>query len=593
MQDPGAASANIESVQDPDIATSNEYIELVGWDYVEIHPAAIFSAMANKVSAQMNQGARTVYGAITARHNLGREAQEFTKTGVTQIYKMLSENANYNPIETPGDIVTKTTHQATTNYLFVTMGTLNGGQQEDCVTISSALTENSEEKDASSEKGKSKIINHTNKLSFIEEQLVVTSFPVKKSNEMNNDPYKIYTSGGLHQEVDTWLKSHPHIQQLELPEGYATMRYVYVPKLGTQVNKHMILIPKFSVTDRRVGASSELSHHYMKGHVSGIRLYFKKVIEKRSDVTRGMDKEVEIRELAHIQVIVREYRAAHEGLKITNEFAQKGVIGHTEDAMRMPVINGISTDVMFDSHAIPSRLTPGWLVNMALQCMVTNLMRPIYIAYGTPIRTMADTNMKHLTKQLGYTMVSMAKDGHGRPMGMMMQGISAVMMTMHDSVDKIQAHGYNPNDNDFNPETRASRKGRKGGFGHIVFGVQENSVIAVGSEELIRAIVGGATSNIYKVALCKSCNNVAYVYISNAMIEVRCETCKNSAEFETTGRDMYRSKSLKNSRRFASMRVRYTIITLDRYLQALGMKVRYNWTNTIDHLMHDDLPDEI
>jgi len=124
-------------------------------------------------------------------------------------------------------------------------------------------------------------------------------------------------------------------------------------KVGIKVDKNDALIGKTSPLYEQKGNFPDYA-----------RSYDLTLINKRPDAV--VDKVVLTRHndqtLARVQT--RQLKIPEVGDKFTSRHGQKGVIGHLEDAENMPFspVTGMIPDIIINSHAIPSRMTVGQII---------------------------------------------------------------------------------------------------------------------------------------------------------------------------------------------------------------------------------------
>lgn len=232
-----------------------------------------------------------------------------------------------------------------------------------------------------------------------------------------------------------------------------------------------------------------------------------------------------------IEIRLREVLTPERGDKFASRYSQKGILGELIEQADMPFIisdnpalNGVTPDVLFNPHGIPSRMTIGKLIEILASKAA--LMKGERVN-ATAFRRTNIRDIKDALQEVGFSRSGMERmvDGTtGRIMDAeIFVGAVYYQILRHLVKYKIQARGTGT----IQYLTRQPVSGvrREGG---LRFGEMERDVvISSGSSELLRERFM-LSSDVFRPVACQRCGLLA----SNDAYrgEFRCQICRGSTQ---------------------------------------------------------------
>nr|GMC68182.1 DNA-directed RNA polymerases IV and V subunit 2-like [Ipomoea batatas] len=213
-------------------------------------------------------------------------------------------------------------------------------------------------------------------------------------------------------------------------------------------------------------------------------------------------------------VSLRQVSSPCLGDKFSSMHGQKGVLGFLESQENFPfTIQGIVPDSYKSTHAIPSRQTPGQLLEAALAKGIALGKRIGHrgeLKYATPFSTLSVDEITKNLHSLGFTRWGNERVYNGQTGEMIhslvFMGPTFYQRLMHMAEDKVKFRNTGP----VHPLTRQPVADRKR-FGGIKFGEMERDCI----------IAHGAAANLHErlftlsdssqMHICRKCKNMAIV----------------------------------------------------------------------------------
>jgi len=220
-----------------------------------------------------------------------------------------------------------------------------------------------------------------------------------------------------------------------------------------------------------------------------------------------------------VKVVVRETRKTEIGDKLATRHGQKGVIGLIVPEEDMPfTADGVRPDIIFNPHAIPSRMTVGQLLELlagkvaALSCEEVD---------GTTFNETPEEYLRRKLKELGFR-----EDGKEA----MISGVTGELLEgtifigpcyyqkLHHMVaNKIQARARGP----VTLLTKQPTEGRAKQGGLRMGEMEKDCLIAHGAAMLLKERF---SSDATKAPICKRCGVVATIDYTKGRIY--CPICK-------------------------------------------------------------------
>ena len=187
--------------------------------------------------------------------------------------------------------------------------------------------------------------------------------------EEDDDKAKTRTRIANPNSVPGWTDLKPGMDYSQLDE-------VGVIRVGAYVDENTILVGRFiELPGGKMADSSEATQVWTHGRVESVVVL------------------VNNKGLRTVKIRCVEYRLPELGDKFSNRHGQKGTIGMTVRSHDLPrTASGIVPDMIMNTHAIPSRMTIGHVIEMVIGKVASNVGA---IADGT-----AFTDDGRLTKQL-------------------------------------------------------------------------------------------------------------------------------------------------------------------------------------------------
>ena len=264
-----------------------------------------------------------------------------------------------------------------------------------------------------------------------------------------------------------------------------------------------------------------------------------------------------------VLIRLRDYRVPECGDKLAPRCAQKGTIGLVMPVEDMPVLQrlGRPPDIIINPHAIPSRMTMAFILEMAASKVAA--LRGEFI-HATPWEKVSMAELERILSAYGYSRFGndTAIDGTtGKPMKVQVySGVAYYQLLKHMARDKYQARGFGKRD-----ALKQPPKGRKHGGG-LRFGEMEVSgSLAHGAANFIWDRLCGS-SDKFRVVVCKHCGEIAETNILNVDNPNRCPNCSGRPEIVPE---------------FLTIEIPYVLVYLKRTLQVAGINIRFR-TKTID-----------
>lgn len=241
---------------------------------------------------------------------------------------------------------------------------------------------------------------------------------------------------------------------------------------------------------------------------------------------------IEIHKL--IQVRIREEKVPEVGDKFAVQPAQKGTLGEIIAPEDMPVIdspdprvNGISPDIIFNPHGIPTRMTMGLMLEFltGMEALGTGRRQN-----ATPFRRVDAMEVMERLKKLGFQSngkYKMKSGKTGRPLDVeIFVGPVGYQALPHLVGSKIRMRGTGSRQLHTHQPTGGSK--RNGG---LRAGEMERDVlISYGSMSLLNERFT-TSSDEYRMIMCNVCGH--NVTTDETLSNHRCSVCKNKSVFRT------------------------------------------------------------
>ena len=207
-----------------------------------------------------------------------------------------------------------------------------------------------------------------------------------------------YRSYNVFEEDDEMAKTRTRIANPKSVPGWTDMKpgmdYSQlddrgIVKIGSYVDENTILVGKtIELPGGKIGDSSESAQVWTHGRVESVVVL------------------VNNKGLRTVKIRCVEYRQPELGDKFSNRHGQKGTIGMVVRSHDLPrTIQGIVPDMIMNTHAIPSRMTIGHVLEMVIGKVAASLGA---IADGT-----AFTDDGRLTKQLNSALQQLGFEKFG------------------------------------------------------------------------------------------------------------------------------------------------------------------------------------
>lgn len=207
-----------------------------------------------------------------------------------------------------------------------------------------------------------------------------------------------YRSYNVREEDDEMAKTRSRIANPRSVPGWTSLKAGMdysqldesgIVKVGSFVDENTVLVARsMELPNGTLVDASEAAQVWTHGRVESVVLM------------------VNNKGLRTVKIRVVEYRAPELGDKFSNRHGQKGTIGMMFRAHDLPrTRNGIVPDMMMNTHAIPSRMTIGMIMEMMAGKVAANLGA---IADGTPF-----TSDGQITKQMGAALDQLGFERYG------------------------------------------------------------------------------------------------------------------------------------------------------------------------------------
>ena len=211
-------------------------------------------------------------------------------------------------------------------------------------------------------------------------------------NTVHMRSYDIHEEDDEKAKVKTRIanpKSIPGWTDLKAGMDYSQLDEMGIVKVGAMVDENTILVSRMmELPSGKLVDASEAAQVWTHGRVESVVIM------------------VNNKELRTVKIRVVEYRAPELGDKFSNRHGQKGTIGMMVRAHDLPATrSGIVPDMIMNTHAIPSRMTVGMIMEMVAGKIAANLGA---IADGTPF-----TSDGRLTKQMNAALEQLGFEKYG------------------------------------------------------------------------------------------------------------------------------------------------------------------------------------
>lgn len=317
-------------------------------------------------------------------------------------------------------------------------------------------------------------------------------------------------------------------EEFAIPEHSESKRHLYskldpitkIVRVGAEVKEKDCLVGKISIkevkekTGTKVEKISDESLYVELGH--------RGIVEDVYETTNSDSSKL-------IRIRIREYRIPQVGDKFASRYSQKGVIGEIIRDEDMPMVVdgpdymlGVTPDVIFNPHSIPSRMTMGKIIEILAGLVSTSTGRRVN---ATAFRRFDYRTLLDELQKYGFSRSGKVKMIHG-PTGRMMDadilvGPCYYQILKHLVQDKFRSRRTGS----IQFLTRQPISGQKRGGG-LKFGEMErDALIGYGASYLLqeRMVI---SSDAYDVIVCQECGMWAVSSYFSA--EIRCRKCQTS-----------------------------------------------------------------
>ncbi len=287
---------------------------------------------------------------------------------------------------------------------------------------------------------------------------------------------------------------------------------VGLPSIGAVLREGDCVIGKVEEDGTNIRNVSEFIRPGEEGVVDDVR------------VTKGHDHDL------YVSVKMHTVRIPEVGDKFAARYAQKNTVGRVVSREDMPysVTTGESPDLILNPHAIPSRMTMGYILELLIG-YTSALQGKSYDATGfQPYDT---DKFKQILHDHGYNSKGLHKMIDGIT-GEMMEaqiymGTSYVQQLIHIARDKIQSRSKGQ----VNETTRQPNRGKVGGGG-VRFGVMESwAATHHGAAHFLHERLC-SQSDSYTMVICTNCGTMA-VY-NRYQKKYVCKQCGEKNKFGKT-----------------------------------------------------------
>ena len=230
---------------------------------------------------------------------------------------------------------------------------------------------------------------------YNQEDGIVINYDALQRGLFNSVHYRSYN---VFEEDDEMAKTRTRIANPKTVPGWTDMKpgmdYSQldergIVKVGSYVDENTILVGRtIEIPGGKISDSSESAQVWTHGRVESVVVL------------------VNNKGLRTVKIRCVEYREPELGDKFSNRHGQKGTIGMVVRSHDLPrTIQGIVPDMIMNTHAIPSRMTIGHVLEMVIGKVAANLGA---IADGT-----AFTDDGRLTKQLNSALEQLGFEKFG------------------------------------------------------------------------------------------------------------------------------------------------------------------------------------
>ena len=198
-------------------------------------------------------------------------------------------------------------------------------------------------------------------------------------------------------------KSVPGWTDMKPGMDYSQLDDAGIVKVGSYVDENTIVVGKtIELPNGKIGDASEAAQVWTHGRVESVVIL------------------VNNKGLRTVKIRCVEYRVPELGDKFSNRHGQKGTIGMTVRSHDLPrTMSGIVPDMIMNTHAIPSRMTIGHVIEMTIGKIAANVGA---IADGT-----AFTDDGRLTTQMSSALEQLGFEKYGNEI--LYDGISGKQLT--------------------------------------------------------------------------------------------------------------------------------------------------------------------
>jgi DNA-directed RNA polymerase II subunit RPB2 len=200
--------------------------------------------------------------------------------------------------------------------------------------------------------------------------------------EEDDEKAKVRTRIANPKFVPGWTDLKPGMDYSQLDDSG-------IVKVGSYVDENTVIVGKtIELPNGKIGDSSETAQVWTHGRVESVVVL------------------VNNKGLRTVKIRCVEYRMPELGDKFSNRHGQKGTIGMVVRSHDLPrTISGIVPDMIMNTHAIPSRMTIGHVIEMTMGKIAANIGA---VADGT-----AFTDDGRLTKQMNNALEQLGFEKYG------------------------------------------------------------------------------------------------------------------------------------------------------------------------------------
>jgi DNA-directed RNA polymerase II subunit RPB2 len=230
-----------------------------------------------------------------------------------------------------------------------------------------------------------------------------------------------------------------------------------------------------------------------------------------------------------VKFVISETRIPGEGDKFAPRHAQKGTIGKILNREDMPYVisgpnAGMTPDIIFNPHAIPSRMTMGMMIEILASKLGAIRGERINASSFRPIDI---DEIKRLLLQYGYSpsgYETVANPQTGKKMeAPIYTGLCYFQALKHHVLDKIQARGRGP----VNRTNRQPIKGRLNKGGLRTGEMERDAIISHGASGILKDRFC-LSSDAYKTPMCRNCGQIAISDVYTGRF--KCDLCEGKAD---------------------------------------------------------------